>query len=285
MAAKQDERMSVSEHIDELRRRLVRSVIAFLAFAILAFIFKDFLVSVLFGPTSAEFPTNRFFAWMAEMTEVDALLINQNNPDLVNTQMSGQFKLHLKLAFVTSLILTIPYIVWQLWCFVLPALSQKIRKHTRALVFQVSFWFIFGVSFGYFIVSPLANNFLMNYELTPQITNMIDVNSYLSIVLGVSLACGLTFQLPLLIRLLALIGLISSTFLKKYRKVAVVAIMSLSAVITPPDVFSMLLVALPLYLLYEYSISMTRAIERKKAAAEARSTDEQPPVDGASKED
>ncbi len=277
--------MSVAEHIDELRRRLVRSVIAFLVFAILAFVFKDLLVTVLFGPTSADFPTNRFFAWLSEITEVDALLINQDNPDLINTQMSGQFKLHLKLAFVTSLVLTIPYIVWQLWMFVFPALSQRIRKHTRALVFQVSFWFIFGVCFGYFVVSPLANNFLANYELTPDITNMIDVNSYLSIVLGVSLACGLTFQLPLLIRLLASIGLISSTFLKKYRKVAVVAIMSLSAVITPPDVFSMLLVALPLYLLYEYSISMTRAIERRKAAAQDDSSADSPSADDPSADD
>lgn len=259
--------MSVSEHINELRRRLTRSVIVLFVFFVVAFIYKEFLTGVLFGPSDPEFISNRFFCWLADQTGVDLLRINQSSPELINTQMAGQFKLHLKLSFVASLVVTIPFMVWQLWLFVRPALSRKVIRHCYALVYEVSLWFFIGLLFGYYIVSPLANNFLSNYMLSPDINNMIDVSSYLSIVLGVSMACALTFQLPLLIRLLASIGVVSSKMLRKYRKIAFVAILILSAVITPPDLFSQVLVGAPIYILYEYGIVITRRIERRRAAA------------------
>ncbi len=263
-----DSQMSVAEHINELRRRLTRTVILLAVGFIVAFIFKDFLTGILFGPSNPEFLSNRAFAWLADQTGVDMLRINQSNPELINTQMAGQFKLHLKLSFVASLVVTIPFALWQLWIFVRPALTQKVIRHCRSLVFEVSLWFFVGLLFGYFIVAPLANNFLSNYVLSTEINNMIDVNSYLSIVLGVSMACALTFQLPLLIKLLATIGIVSSKLLRKYRKIAFTVILILSAVITPPDVFSQILVGAPLYILYEYGIVITRRIEHKRAAKE-----------------
>ncbi|MFI3322952.1 MAG: twin-arginine translocase subunit TatC [Rikenellaceae bacterium] len=256
--------MSVGEHINELRARLIRCIIALFIFGIVAFCLKDDLLNIVFGPTNADFITNRFFCRMAELLDAPVLCINQNNVTLVNTKMAGQFNMHLKMSLVAALVLTVPYILYQLWMFVKPALSDDALKQCRLLVVQVSLWFFLGLSFGYFIVAPLAVNFLTNYELSGYITNMIEVSSYLSSVLGVSLACALVFQLPLLIKLLASMGVITSALMARYRKYAFALIIVLSAVITPPDVFSQILIAAPLYILYEYGIVLTRRIEAKR---------------------
>lgn len=260
--------MSVGDHINEFRSRLIRCIIALVAFAIVAFILKDDIINIVFGPTNSDFISNKLFCRLAKLVEVDALCINQNMVTLVNTKMAGQFNLHIKMAFISSLILVVPYILYELWQFIRPALSAQVQSKSRTLVLQISLWFFTGLFFGYFIVAPLAVNFLTNYEVSDQITNMIEVSSYLSSVMGVSLACGLTFQLPLLVKLLASIGLINSVMMKTYRRFAFIIILIISSIITPPDVFSQILVAVPLYFLYEYGITITKKIEKNRAETE-----------------
>ncbi|MEG1649218.1 MAG: twin-arginine translocase subunit TatC [Rikenellaceae bacterium] len=261
--------MSVGEHINELRSRLIKSAIVLFVFAVVAFILKDDLINIIFGPTNADFITNRLFCQLGARFGIDELCINQNVVTLVNTKMAGQFNMHIKMAFIAAIVFTVPFLLYQLWMFIKPALSNEVQKQCRLLVFQVSVWFFIGMAFGYYIVAPLAVNFLTNYQLSDQITNLIEVTSYLSSVMGVSLACAAVFQLPLLIKLLASIGILTSSMMRKYRKVSFAAIIILAAIITPPDVFSQVLVACPLYVLFEYGIIVAQKIENKKAAKKA----------------
>ncbi len=260
--------MSIGEHINELRSRLIKCVIALALFAIIAFILKDDLIDIVFGPTLPDFITNRYFCQLAAIVDIEQLCINQDKVELINTKMAGQFNLHILMSFVAALIFTVPFLLYQLWAFVRPALPEDVKVQCKTLVLQVSLWFFIGLLFGYFIVAPLAVNFLVNYEVSPNIKNMIEVSSYLSSVMGTSLACALVFQLPLLVRLLASMGLITAGFMRKYRRVAFASIIILSAIITPPDVISQLLVAIPLYMLYEYGIVIAKNIESKRQKQE-----------------
>ena len=173
--------------------------------------------------------------------------------------------LHIKASAVGALVIAFPYIIGQLWGFVKPALSQATKRRTRLIVWKIVFWFFLGVAFSYFVIAPIGISFLANYEASGNINNIIDVSSYVSTVLGVCLAAGLVFQLPLLIRLLASIGIISSNWLKRNRKIAIVMILATSALITPPDVISQLLIFVPFYGLYEYGISIAKNIEKQNA--------------------
>lgn len=261
--------MTVGEHLGELRSRIVRSVIALVLIAIVLFIYKGVVVDVIFAPMQPDFPTNRFFDWLATMVNVDALRINQNPVEIINTRMAGQFGLHIKSSLIGAVIFAFPYIVWQLWLFIRPALSEKVKMQSRQVVFQVSMFFFIGLAFGYYMIAPLAVNFLTGYVVSDTITNMIDVSSYISTVMGVSFAAGLIFQLPVLVRLLATIGIMKASLMRKYRKVAFMILLIVAAIITPPDVFSQVLIMIPLYGLYEYGIVIADRIERRKAIAES----------------
>lgn len=258
--------MTISEHIDELRSRLIKSAIALLVVAVVAFIFKGVVLDIIFAPMNPDFITNKLFADLAAWTNIDVLRINQNDVDIVNTKMAGQFNLHIKSSIIFGIIVAIPYILWQLWLFIKPALSVVIQTESRRFVWYATGWFFVGLAFGYFIIAPLAVNFLTNYEASSSIKNMIEVSSYLSSVLGVSLASAAVFQLPLVVKILSTIGLLKAALMRKYRRMAIAVIVILAAVITPPDVFSQILVAIPLYALYEYGIVLSERIEKKKSA-------------------
>ncbi|CDN31414.1 Twin-arginine translocation protein TatC [Mucinivorans hirudinis] len=260
--------MTFTEHIVELRRLLVRAAILFGLVAIIFFMMKGVVVDWVFAPMSPDFPTNRFFDWLAGITDVDALRINQTTVELYNNKMAGQFSLHIRSSVIGALVVTFPYIIYQLWSFVKPALSDVVRSQTKRIVWEVSMWFFIGFFFGYYCISPLAANFLIGYEVSPTVQNIIDVSSYMSTVMGVSFAAALIFQLPLLVRLLSSIGLMKAEFMRKYRKVAAAVLLVLSAIITPPDVFSQVLIFIPLYLLYEYGITIAVKIEKRKAEQE-----------------
>ncbi|MFI3268033.1 MAG: twin-arginine translocase subunit TatC [Rikenellaceae bacterium] len=256
--------MSFGEHFNELRIRIIKSVVFLFVFAVVAFVFKGVVLDVVFAPLTDEFPTNRFFAYLSERTGVEELRINAGDVSIINTKMAGQFNLHIMSSIFGALVVTVPYMLWQIWAFVKPALTVSVRRKTRFFVLNTSMWFFTGLLFGYFIISPLAVNFLTSYEVSPEITNMIDVSSYLSSVLGVSFAAAFVFQLPLIVRLLSTMGILKSTLMRKYRKVAFVVIIIISAVITPPDVFSLILITVPLYGLYEYGITIAARIEKNK---------------------
>lgn len=261
---KSDE-MTFFEHLDALRPHLFRSAAALFVIMVAAFLCKDFVIdTLLLGPQSPWFPTNRFFAWLAGATATPALAVNSVPLNMVNTVMAGQFNLHLKVSLWTAVVVTVPYMLWEIWSFVKPALTPAERRGTNKVVFYVSLCFFSGAAFGYMVICPLTVNFLGNYEASGMITNMIDVNSYLSTVMNVTLATGVVFLLPLAAWVLARMGIITPAFMKRYRRHAIVVLAILAAVITPPDLFSMTLVLVPMYLLYEVSIGIAARVYRER---------------------
>lgn len=261
--------MTFGEHLDELRKILIRVALVFALLFIVLFTMKGVVLKVVFAPITPEFPTNRLFTWLATAMGSDALNIHPENVQLFNNKMAGQFMLHIKSSVVGALVVAFPFLIWQLWLFVKPALPPHQRKQSIRYVLETPVWFILGLLFGYYVIAPLAINFLGNYSVSEEISNIIDVGSYMSTVLGVTFAAALAFQLPLLIRLLATIGLISSQTMRQYRKVAVVALLVFAAIITPPDVVSQILIFLPCYALYEYGITIAKRIEVRKEKDEA----------------
>lgn len=261
--------MTFGEHLDELRKILIRVALVFALLFIVLFTMKGVVLKVVFAPITPEFPTNRLFTWLATAMGSDALNIHPENVQLFNNKMAGQFMLHIKSSVVGALVVAFPFLIWQLWLFVKPALPPHQRKQSIRYVLETPIWFILGLLFGYYVIAPLAINFLGNYSVSEEISNIIDVGSYMSTVLGVTFAAALAFQLPLLIRLLATIGLISSQTMRQYRKVAVVALLVFAAIITPPDVVSQILIFVPCYALYEYGITIAKRIEARKEKEEA----------------
>ena len=261
--------MTFGEHLDELRKILIRVALVFALLFIVLFTMKGVVLKVVFAPITPEFPTNRLFTWLATAMGSDALNIHPENVQLFNNKMAGQFMLHIKSSVVGALVVAFPFMIWQLWLFVKPALPPHQRKQSIRYVLETPIWFILGLLFGYYVIAPLAINFLGNYSVSEEISNIIDVGSYMSTVLGVTFAAALAFQLPLLIRLLATIGLISSQTMRQYRKVAVVALLVFAAIITPPDVVSQILIFIPCYALYEYGITIAKHIEARKEKEEA----------------
>ncbi len=261
--------MTFGEHLDELRKILIRVALIFSVLFIVFFILKGIVLDIVFAPIRPEFPTNRLFTWLAAVLNSEALNIHPENVELFNNKMAGQFMLHIKSSLVGAFVVAFPYLIWELWLFVKPALPPYQRKQSIRYGVETPVGFIIGLLFGYYVISPLAINFLGNYTVSDQISNIIDVGSFMSTVLGVSFAGAIAFQLPLLIRLLATLGIIGSESMRQYRKLAAVVLLVFSAVITPPDVVSQILIFVPCYALYEYGIRITRRIEIQREKAEA----------------
>ena len=261
--------MTFGEHLDEVRKILVRVALIFAVLFIVLFSMKGIVLDVVFAPIRETFPTNRLFAWLAQVLNSEALNIHPENVELFNNKMAGQFLLHIKSSIVGAFVIAFPYLIWELWLFVKPALPPQRQKQSIRYVVETPIWFILGLLFGYYIISPLAVNFLGNYEVSDKISNIIDVSSFMTTVISVSFAAAIAFQLPLLIRLLASIGLVTSSGMRQYRKIAIVALLVFAAVITPPDVVSQCLIFVPCYILYEYGIGIAERIEKRRAKEEA----------------
>ena len=261
--------MTFGEHLDEVRKILVRASMIFALLFIVLFIMKGIVLDVVFAPIRETFPTNRLFIWLSELMGAEALRIHPENVDLFNNKMAGQFLLHIKSSLVGAFVIAFPYLIYELWLFVKPALPPHQRKQSIRYVIETPIWFITGLMFGYFIISPLAINFLGNYQVSEQISNSIDVSSFMSTVISVSFAAAIAFQLPLLIRLLATMGIVTSKGMRQYRRVAAAALLVFAAVITPPDVVSQVLIFVPCYALYEYGIGIAERIEKRRAQEEA----------------
>lgn len=259
-----EKEMTFVEHLDELRIRLIRGVLAVFIFAVIAFFFKDFIFdTVILKPKTPEFITNRLMCRLGEMLNSN-LCINTKGFQIINIQLAGQFKAHLLVSFVFGLMFAFPVLINQIWIFVKPALNVKDIKNINLVLFSVSVLFAVGILFSYFIIVPLTINFLSTYQVSTEVLNQISFSSYLSIITGVTLAGGIIFELPVLIYFLAKIGLVTPGLLRKYRKHAIVVFFILSGIITPPDVFSQILVAIPLYILYEISIIITKRVVKNR---------------------
>ena len=261
--------MTFGEHLDEIRKILIRVALIFALLFIVLFALKGIVLDIVFAPIRDTFPTNRLFSLMADLMGSETLRIHPDSVELFNNKMAGQFMLHIKSSFVGAFIIAFPYLIWELWLFVKPALPPQQRKQSIRYAVETPIWFVMGLLFGYYVIAPLAVNFLGNYQVSDQISNIISVDSYLSTVLSVSFAAAVAFQLPLLIRLLATIGLITSQGMRQYRKIAVAALLIFAAIITPPDVVSQVLIFIPCYALYEYGIRIAGRIEARKAKEEA----------------
>ena len=259
--------MTFLQHLEALRWHVIRSVIAIVVIAVVAFINKSFIFDrIILGPKNPDFFTYRILCLLAEKYNID-ICFNEINFEIISVDMSGQFTMHMWVAFVTGFVIAFPYFIWEIWRFVKPALSSRERKYSRGIVFFVSVLFMAGLMFGYFIIAPLSINFLGNYQVSSSVHNQITLSSYINTVTMLSLSAGLVFELPMIVYFLSKLGLITPQFMRKYRKHAMVVNLIIAALITPsPDVTSQMLVAIPLFLLYELSIYISKFVTERNAA-------------------
>lgn len=263
--------MSFFDHLAELRIHLIRSSIAVIFFTTICFFYYDFLFdTIIMGPHKPSFWTYRMMCKVGEYFNMGPDFCITNIPGkIINTEMAGQFTLQINSALMTGLVLGFPYLLWEVWRFIKPALKDSERKSASGFVFYASFLFIIGVMFGYFIVAPLSINFLSNYSISPDIENTITIDSYFSSVATLTLCTGAIFELPIVIYILSQLGIMTPTFMKEKRRYAVVLILVIAAIVTPtPDIPTMLTVSLPLFLLYELSITVSGRVLKKKLKAE-----------------
>ncbi len=260
----ESEQMSFLQHLEEMRWRVIRSAIAILAFASLAFVFKGIVFDqIILAPKSASFITYRAMCSLSEgIGMADGLCITSDF-ELQNISMSGQFTSHIVVSIIAGLILAFPYVFYQLWSFIKPGLKENEKSTARGVVFFTSLLFMSGIAFGYFLIAPLSIQFLGGYKVSEQVDNIITLNSFITTITSTTLASGIVFQLPMVVYFLAKIGIVTPLTLRTYRKHAFVGVLILSAIITPPDITSQILVTLPLVILYEISIHIARIVVKK----------------------
>lgn len=259
-----EESMTFLQHLEELRWHILRAAIAILAFTIFAFLNKLFIFdNIILLPKTPEFITNRLMCRLSEILSMPALCINNSTLQIINIDLPGQFKTHIHISIVAGLIISMPYIIWEIWRFIKPALNKKEQKHSRGAVTGISMLFFAGVVFSYFIIVPLTINFLGTYNVSKHVVNQINLGSYIKTVTSVTFATGIAFELPVFVYFLSKIGMLTPKGMKKYRKYAFLIILILSAIITPPDVFSQFMVLIPVYLLYEFSINICKRVSSK----------------------
>lgn len=263
-----DDEMSFIDHLEVLRWHLIRSIIAIVICSIVIFIYIDTITDkIIMAPTKPDFIATKWFCWLGKVMHVQSLCFEGTEAHFQETAMTGQFIASFNVAFMGAFIVAFPYVFWELWRFVRPALSNKERKQTTGIIFWVSVLFFLGVLFGYYILTPFMVGFYFNYKLSPQIDIKPTFADYLENLTYTTAGIGLLFQMPLLVLLLSKIGILTSKFLKKYRRHALVIILIAAAIITPStDPISLTIVTIPLYLLYEASIVVAKRVEKSKPA-------------------
>lgn len=260
--------MSFMQHLEALRWHLVRSVIVILVLSVIAFAFNNIIFdSIILAPKKPDFWTYRMFCKLSHALDMgDALCIGNIPFELINTNLSGQFTMHMWISFIAGAIVASPYVLWELWRFISPALKSTEKQYATGSVLYATLLFIIGILFGYYVIVPLSVNFLGTYQVSADIKNMIQMDSYISTVTTITLAAGIVFELPIIVYILTKLSLITPAFMRQYRKHALVVILIVAAIITPsPDITSQLLVAFPLYFLYEISIFVSAYVLKKKS--------------------
>ena len=266
----EEEGMSFLDHLEALRWHLLRSVAAILIFTVLAFLAKSIVFGqIILGPSKIDFFTYRILCQIGNSLGITALCIDELPFTIQSRQMTGQFSMHMTSSFVVGFIAAFPYVFWEVWRFISPGLYDQEKNAAKGAVFFVSLLFLLGAAFGYYVLSPLSINFLSNYQLDPSITNEFDITSYVTTLTMLVLASAIMFQLPVVVYFLSMSGLVTSKMLKAYRRHSIVVILVVSAIITPPDVISQLLIAMPILVLYEIGISIAKRLEKKRARKEA----------------
>lgn len=270
MTKTKESEMSFLDHLEVMRWHLLRSILAIVIMALVAFVFKEIVFDkIILAPKEPGFPTNRWLCQLGEILGLERICINQNPFSLQTVKMAEQFSMHIIVSLVAGIVVSFPYVFFEIWRFIIPALYDKEKRTATGAVFYTSLLFILGVGFGYYIISPLSVNFLGNYQVSESVISAPTLRSYVQTITSVVLASGIVFQLPILIYFLSKVGLVTPDFLKRYRRHSIILIVTLSAIITPPDVFSQVLVALPLMVLYEIGISISKRIMRQQDEAMA----------------
>jgi sec-independent protein translocase protein TatC len=261
--------MTFLEHLEELRWHLMRSLIAIVAFAIIVFLAKDFVWgSIILAPARVDFWTYEMLCLAGDRLNSSGLCIDELPFIIQSRKMTGQFTTHITTSVLIGLIISFPYVFWEIWRFIAPGLYDTERKNTRGAVFFVSLLFMIGVLFGYYIIAPLSVNFLSHYNVDPSILNEFELTNYVSTISMIVLSSAILFQLPMIVFVLTKAGLVTPEGMKTYRRHAVIVILILGALLTPPDPISQILIAIPLFGLYQISIFISASVLRKQRKKE-----------------
>ncbi len=272
-----EKEMSFLDHLEELRWHIVRSVFAIAIFMVVAFIFTPWIFqNIIFAPARIDFPTFKWLCQLGHLIGKEDLCFEQFPFKVQSRYLTGQFTMQVLAAFVIGFIISFPYVFWEIWRFVKPGLRQNEMKNSRGAVTAVSFLFMLGISFGYFILCPMMTLFFSTYSISDVIVNEFDITSYVSTFIALVFGSGLLFQLPVVVYFMTRIGLLTPTFMRTYRRHAIVVILIIGAIVTPPDPLSQVLISIPLFLLYEISIFISAYVvrQKRKEAEKEASADE-----------
>ena len=272
MANKNVNEMSFLDHLEDLRWHLIRATLSIMIVATLAYVFSKHLFDgIIFAPLKMSFPTYQLLCRAGNFVGVETTFCGEEIPLILqNRTMAGQFSADIWTSILAGFIIAFPYIIHQLWKFISPGMHESERKYSKGFIIISSLLFFLGVLFGYYVVTPLSINFLANYSISSMVDNQIDISSYIGLVRSAALASGLVFELPIIIYFLTKIGLVTPEFLKKYRKYALVIVLILSAIITPPDIASQVIVAIPILILYQISIYISKVVVRNQKKKEQK---------------
>jgi sec-independent protein translocase protein TatC len=269
-------KLSFLEHLEALRWLFMRVTVAILVFGIVAFIFIDELFEkIIFAPMNMNFwtytelckMTHKLNEWVPSLVDAETGCFPDLSMQVMAPKMTTQFMTAMLVSFIAGIIFSFPYIIWEIWRFIRPALYHKEQKGAKGLVFWISLLFILGILFGYYLVAPMSIHFLGSFSVSSQIQNLPSLDSYMGTLFSTVLASGVMFELPVLVYFLSKLGLTTPEGMRKYRKHSIVVTLIVAAVITPPDVFSQIIISIPIILLYEVSIFISAFIHRNKKSA------------------
>jgi sec-independent protein translocase protein TatC len=264
MAKKHTKEMSFLDHLEELRWVLVRSSLAILIVGIVSFFFSDYIFNViLFGPKDPNFISYKYFCEASKFFGLSNDLCSTNFDFIIqNTDVEGQFSLLIWACVAVGFIISFPYILLQFWNFIKPALYEHERKMASTFIIISSLLFFIGVLFGYFVIVPMSVNFFATFKVSAEIKNEFNVESFIGMIKTSAIASGLIFELPIIVYFLSKLGLVTPKAMREYRKYSVVAILIVAAIVTPPDIVSQIIVAVPLLILYEISILISAVVNK-----------------------
>jgi len=255
--------MSFLDHLEALRWHFIKAISAIIICAILAYVYSDFVWnSIILAPKSPDFWTSRMLIKLGDFIGIPSNGLNSKPLQLINFNMSGQFMVDVWTAIIAGFIVSFPYVVFQFWSFIKPALYENERRHATGAVAVMSGLFFVGVLFGYYLIVPFSLDWLGSYSISKEVVNQINILSYISSVTSIVIAGGVSFELPVVVYFLSKVGLLTPKFLRKYRKHSYVVLLIIAAIITPPDVLSQIIVTIPLVILYEVGIFISARVDK-----------------------
>jgi len=257
--------MSFLDHLEALRWHFIKAISSIIICAVLAYIYSDFVWhSIIFAPKSHDFWTSRMLIKLGDFFGYHSDGLMNKDLQLINFDLSGQFMVDVWTAIIAGFIVAFPYVIYQFWSFIKPALYENERRYASGAVAIMSGLFFIGVLFGYYLIVPFSLDWLANYSIGTEVINQINILSYISSVTSIVIAGGVAFELPVLVYFLSKIGVLTPKFLRKFRRHSYVVLLIIAAIITPPDVLSQMIVSIPLFILFEVSIIISARVEKAR---------------------